>query len=60
MTELNFKGKEFVYNHHLVVPFRPQPGWSSSRSILRTLSSLSLNFIVICETSYRGLRKATV
>src|SRR5712671_1419803 len=23
MTELNFKGKEFVYNHHLVVPFRP-------------------------------------
>ena len=23
MPELNFKGKEFVYNHHLVVPFRP-------------------------------------
>jgi len=23
MTELSFKGKEFVYNHHLVVPFRP-------------------------------------
>ncbi|MCY1705271.1 site-specific DNA-methyltransferase [Pannonibacter sp. SL95] len=23
MTELNFKGKEFVYNHHLGVPFRP-------------------------------------
>ncbi len=23
MTELNFKGKEFVYNHHLSVPFRP-------------------------------------
>lgn len=23
MTELNFKGKEFVYNHHLAVPFRP-------------------------------------
>ena len=23
MTELNFKGKEFVYNHHLTVPFRP-------------------------------------
>ncbi len=22
-TELNFKGKEFVYNHHLAVPFRP-------------------------------------
>lgn len=22
MTELNFKGKEFVYNHHLAVPFR--------------------------------------
>ena len=22
MTELNFKGKEFVYNHHLSVPFR--------------------------------------
>jgi adenine-specific DNA-methyltransferase len=23
MTELNFKGKEFVYNHHLAVPFCP-------------------------------------
>ena len=23
MSELNFKGKEFVYNHHLAVPFRP-------------------------------------
>ena len=23
MTELNFKGKEFVYNHHLSVPFQP-------------------------------------
>ncbi|GJD74137.1 site-specific DNA-methyltransferase [Methylobacterium goesingense] len=23
MTALNFKGKEFVYNHHLAVPFRP-------------------------------------
>ncbi len=23
MTELTFKGKEFVYNHHLSVPFRP-------------------------------------
>lgn len=23
MTELNFKGKEFVYNHHLAVPVRP-------------------------------------
>tara|TARA_R110001606_G_scaffold384560_1_gene547548 strand:- start:8781 stop:10571 length:1791 start_codon:yes stop_codon:yes gene_type:complete len=23
MTEINFKGKEFVYNHHLAVPFRP-------------------------------------
>ena len=23
MAELNFKGKEFVYNHHLSVPFRP-------------------------------------
>ncbi|MCY3823724.1 MAG: site-specific DNA-methyltransferase [Nitrospinae bacterium] len=23
MTELNFKGKEFVYNHHLSVPFHP-------------------------------------
>lgn len=23
MTELNFKGKEFVYNHHLAVPFQP-------------------------------------
>ncbi|MDE0378004.1 MAG: site-specific DNA-methyltransferase [Rhodospirillales bacterium] len=23
MTELNFKGKEFVFNHHLSVPFRP-------------------------------------
>lgn len=23
MTQLNFKGKEFVYNHHLAVPFRP-------------------------------------
>src|SRR5437867_3243749 len=23
MPELVFKGKEFVYNHHLVVPFRP-------------------------------------
>ncbi|PWE31368.1 site-specific DNA-methyltransferase [Maritimibacter sp. 55A14] len=23
MTELNFKGKEFVWNHHLAVPFRP-------------------------------------
>ena len=23
MSELNFKGKEFVYNHHLSVPFRP-------------------------------------
>lgn len=23
MTELIFKGKEFVYNHHLSVPFRP-------------------------------------
>jgi hypothetical protein len=22
-SELNFKGKEFVYNHHLAVPFRP-------------------------------------
>ena len=23
MTELHFKGKEFVYNHHLTVPHRP-------------------------------------
>lgn len=23
MTELTFKGKEFVYNHHLSVPFCP-------------------------------------
>ncbi len=23
MPELNFKGKEFVFNHHLTVPFRP-------------------------------------
>jgi adenine-specific DNA-methyltransferase len=23
VTEINFKGKEFVYNHHLSVPFRP-------------------------------------
>ena len=23
MPELEFKGKEFVYNHHLTVPFRP-------------------------------------
>ncbi|MHB8368935.1 MAG: hypothetical protein ACYDBP_04480 [Leptospirales bacterium] len=23
MPELNSKGKEFVYNHHLSVPFRP-------------------------------------
>ena len=23
MTELRFKGKEFVYNHHLAVPFHP-------------------------------------
>lgn len=23
MTELNFKGKEFVWNHHLTIPFRP-------------------------------------
>jgi adenine-specific DNA-methyltransferase len=23
MTELTFKGKAFVYNHHLAVPFRP-------------------------------------
>lgn len=23
MPELNFKGKEFVYNHHLAVPYRP-------------------------------------
>ncbi len=23
MSELNFKGKEFVFNHHLTVPFRP-------------------------------------
>ncbi len=23
MTELHFKGKEFVFNHHLTVPFRP-------------------------------------
>jgi hypothetical protein len=26
MTELSFKGKEFVYNHHLAVPFRPLAG----------------------------------
>jgi adenine-specific DNA-methyltransferase len=23
MSELSFKGKEFVYNHHLAVPHRP-------------------------------------
>jgi adenine-specific DNA-methyltransferase len=23
VPELHFKGKEFVYNHHLTVPFRP-------------------------------------
>ena len=23
MSEIVFKGKEFVYNHHLAVPFRP-------------------------------------
>jgi hypothetical protein len=23
VTELTFKGKEFVHNHHLSVPFRP-------------------------------------
>ncbi len=31
MPELNFKGKEFVYNHHLSVPFRPlEPDVSKS------------------------------
>jgi adenine-specific DNA-methyltransferase len=23
MPELHFKGKEFIYNHHLTVPYRP-------------------------------------
>ena len=23
MPELDFKGKEFVYNHHLAIPHRP-------------------------------------
>ena len=23
MSEFNFKGKDYVYNHHLIVPFRP-------------------------------------
>ena len=23
MPELHFKGKEYVYNHHLTVPYRP-------------------------------------
>ena len=32
MPELQFKGKEFVYNHHLTVPFRP-PVMDASKSI---------------------------
>ena len=24
MPEIVFKGKEYVYNHHLTVPYRPQ------------------------------------
>ena len=25
MPEIVFKGKEYVYNHHLTVPYRPRP-----------------------------------
>ena len=37
MPELQFKGKEFVYNHHLTVPFRPlemHPSKSIGKPIL--------------------------
>ncbi len=34
MPELNFKGKEFVYNHHLTVPDAGnqsvRPGWTAT------------------------------
>lgn len=37
MPELLFKGKEFVYNHHLTVPYRPlemNPGKSVGKPSL--------------------------
>lgn len=43
MPELQFKGKEFVYNHHLSVPYRPLVP-DSSKSVGET--SLSGNLIV--------------
>lgn len=43
MTELYFKGKEFVYNHHLAVPHRPLVA-DASKSV--SMPDLSGNLII--------------
>lgn len=44
MTELTFMGKEFVYNHHLCVPFRPLcPDSSKGIGEVRTDESLIIH-----------------
>ena len=34
MPEIVFKGKEYVYNHHLTVPYRPL-GWTLPKASAR-------------------------
>lgn len=44
MSELNFKGKEFVFNHHLTVPHRPLvPDASKSIGDVRLSGNLIIN-----------------
>ena len=47
MPELSFKGKEFVYNHHLAVPHRPLvPDTSKSVGPSEDLGRLDGNLII--------------
>ena len=39
VTELNFKGKEFVFNYHLAVlfPYSPQPAWVNFKGLFEAI-----------------------
>ena len=39
MPELVFKGKEYVYNHHLTVPYRPLGGGARAAGLFETHSA---------------------
>ena len=59
MTELFFKGKEFVYNHHLAVPHRPLVA-DATRSVgaVDLSGNLIVQFVPFPDAPYRIEREA--